>query len=69
MTYRDGESWTAVANTTPYEIVADRMNRVNFAAVKTDALRLEVQPHEGKVAGLYEWRTPKGNRRPTRDNG
>jgi len=62
VTYRDGESWTPVANTTPYEIVADRMNMVKFAAVRTDALRLEVQPHEGKVAGLYEWRVLSGGR-------
>ena len=29
----------------------DRFNRVTFAAVETDALRLEVQSHEGKVGG------------------
>jgi len=62
VTYRDGEKWTAVANTTPYEIVADRMNRVKFAAVRSRAWRLEVQSHEGKVAGLYEWRVLSGGR-------
>jgi hypothetical protein len=61
VTYRDGERWSPVANTIPYEIVPDRMNMVKFTAVKTDALRLEVQPHEGKVAGLYEWRVLSGD--------
>jgi hypothetical protein len=62
VTYRDGEKWRPVSNTTPYEIAADRMNVVKFATVDVDSLRLEVQPHEGKVAGLYEWRVLSGDR-------
>ncbi|MBL7134023.1 MAG: discoidin domain-containing protein [Phycisphaerae bacterium] len=56
VTVRDGGQWKPLANTTPYEIAPDRMNKVKFAPVKAGSLRLEVQSQAGKVGGLYEWR-------------
>jgi hypothetical protein len=34
----------------------DRYNRVSFAPVRTDAVRLEVTLQAGLTAGVHEWR-------------
>jgi hypothetical protein len=60
--YLDGDKWKPVANTSPYEFVLDRMNKVAFKPVKTSSLRLELQLQKGKGSGLYEWRVLSGGK-------
>ena len=60
--YLDGEKWKPVVNTSPYELVLDRMNKVAFKPVKTSALRLELQMQKAKASGLYEWRVLSGDK-------
>ena len=40
--YRQGDQWLPVKNEQPYNVEIDKYNRVNFEAVETDALRMEV---------------------------
>ena len=42
--YKDGATWTPVANIEPYVVVKNKFNGVTFAAVTTIAVRLEVEP-------------------------
>jgi hypothetical protein len=42
--YKDGNSWKPVVNHEPYGVEKDRFNTVTFEAVKTKAVRLEVEP-------------------------
>lgn len=68
--YRDGGEWKPVVTKDPYGLVTDTFNTVNFAPVKTDALRLEADLQDsyldpylaipssqpGKFsAGIIEW--------------
>lgn len=54
--FRDeNKQWQPVANPSEYEIKKRDPVRVTFDAVKTKALRLEVQLPKDFSAGLYEW--------------
>jgi hypothetical protein len=51
---KDGE-WVPVKTITNYEIAKDKYNSVTFEAVKTTALKLEVQLPVDNAAGIHEW--------------
>ena len=54
--YRDdNKQWQFVANPSEYAIKKRDPVRVTFDAVKTKALRLEVQLPKDFSSGLYEW--------------
>jgi hypothetical protein len=54
--YREGEQWKPVSGASAYGLDKDRYNRVSFAPVRTDAVRLEVTLQAGLTAGVHEWR-------------
>ena len=54
--YQQGSSWSDVQATTPYGVEPDVFNRVDFAPVKTTALRLEVTMAPDAGVGINEWR-------------
>ncbi|MEX6687595.1 glycoside hydrolase family 127 protein [Danxiaibacter flavus] len=55
--YKDGSgNWQEVKAKDAYGIEKDKYNVVNFDAVNTSALRLEVQISKDHSAGIYEWR-------------
>ena len=64
---RKGDQWEPVEPRGEYGVALDRFNRVEFAPVETDALRLEMQSAKGKAGGVYEWRALDGetNHAPT----
>ena len=64
---RKGDEWLPVKCRGAYGVALDEFNRVEFARVETDALRLEMQSAEGKAGGVYEWRALDGeaNRAPS----
>jgi DUF1680 family protein len=51
----DGQ-WKPVAQSSGYGVEKDKFNKVTFEAVKTDALRLEIQFEEGFSGGVLEWK-------------
>jgi len=51
---KDGE-WIPVKTITNYEIAKDKYNSVTFEAVKTTALKLEVQLPVDNATGIHEW--------------
>jgi len=54
--HRDGEAWRAVEPTEGgYGTAPDRLHRLRFAPVTTEAVRLEVRLQEGWSAGVLEW--------------
>ena len=53
--YRDGDAWTPVATSDPFTTERDQFNTVTFEAVRTDALRLEIQLQPDYSAGVLEW--------------
>jgi DUF1680 family protein len=54
--YRDGDGWKPVEARGGYGVEKDRYNRVEFAPVSTDAMRLEVSMQKEWSAGVQEWR-------------
>jgi DUF1680 family protein len=54
--YKDGASWKSVQAQSAYGVEKDRYNRVTFAPVTTDAMRLEVTMQPDWSAGIQEWR-------------
>ncbi len=54
--WKDGETWRPVAQATGYGVKPDQFNRVDFTAVETQELRLEVQLQKGFSGGILEWR-------------
>jgi len=54
--YKKGDAWVPVAAAGPYGLAKDQYNVVRFAAVKTSALRVEVQLPEKFSAGIQEWK-------------
>jgi hypothetical protein len=54
--YRDNNEWKPVAATSAYDIAKDKFNKVQFASVTTNALRLEVQLQDNFSSGVLEWR-------------
>jgi DUF1680 family protein len=54
--YRDGEDWRPVVASRAYPITKDGWSEVEFAPVKTTAVRLFVQLQTGRAAGVHEWK-------------
>jgi DUF1680 family protein len=53
--YKAGESWVPVKASGAYGTAKDAWNTVKFAAVRTKALRLEVDSQKDWSAGVHEW--------------
>jgi uncharacterized protein len=53
--YRKQDQWIPVVNKTPYAVNKDAWSEVNFEAVETDALRLEITLPKEHSAGMFEW--------------
>ncbi len=53
--YRKGDKWIPVNNISEYGLKKGEVNRIDFEAVQTDALKLEVRLPENFSSGLYEW--------------
>jgi len=56
VSYRHDGQWKPVAQSSGYGVEKDKFNKVTFEAVKTDALRLEVQFEEEFSGGVLEWK-------------
>ncbi|UCD50009.1 MAG: discoidin domain-containing protein, partial [Phycisphaerales bacterium] len=54
--YQDGDAWKEVKDASAYGVQKDTFNTVTFDAVKTSALRLEVQLQSNYSGGILEWR-------------
>jgi DUF1680 family protein len=54
LTYKDGEQWKPVENTTPYGVEKDRSNTTVFKPVTTGAIRFEIQLPKDFSAGIHE---------------
>lgn len=51
-----GGEWREVSGASGYGVQKDRFNAVEFDAVTTDEIRLEVQLQDGFSGGILEWR-------------
>jgi len=60
--YLDGEEWKPVRHAGSYPAEKDQFNRVTCEPAQTRSVRLEVQSHTGKAAGLFEWRVLSGSK-------
>jgi hypothetical protein len=49
----NGIAW---AENQPYGVEKNKFNKIVFESVRTDSLRLEVQPQPNVTAGVLEWR-------------
>jgi hypothetical protein len=58
--YNDGNTWRPATPTGEFGTARDRYNRVEFTPVVTAALRLMVQLHPQRSAGLYAWKVFDG---------
>jgi uncharacterized protein len=54
--YKTGEDWLPVSAAGAYGTAKDAWNTVEFAPVRTKALRLEVQMQKDWAAGVHEWK-------------
>jgi hypothetical protein len=54
--YKSGEQWIPVKTSGAYGVDKDKYNAVRFAAVRTTALRLEIQLPEKFSTGIQEWK-------------
>jgi len=54
--YRVGERWTPVANAGEPAVALDKFNRVTFAPVECNGVRIEAQLQPGFSAGILEWK-------------
>ena len=54
--YKDGQEWKPVAANDPAGVEKDKYDKLTFAPVSTDALRLEVTMQPGFSAGLEKWK-------------
>jgi hypothetical protein len=54
--YQDGSNWNEVKTSTSYGVEPGTFNRVEFAPIKTAALRLEVRMAPDFAAAIHEWR-------------
>ena len=54
--YKDGAEWKPVEAAGPFAVAKDAWNRVSFAPVTTNALRIELTLQPGVSAGLQEWK-------------
>jgi hypothetical protein len=53
---RDGEGWTALADSETGGVEKDTFNRVEFDPILTEALRLSVKLQDGYSGGILEWK-------------
>ena len=53
---RYGDQWLPVSTTSAYATARNAWNTVEFSAVTTPALRLELTMQQGFSAGLQEWK-------------
>ena len=54
--YLDGSTWKPVVTRSTYDVAEDRWCTVEFAPVKTKALRLNLRLQKGFAAGIHEWK-------------
>jgi hypothetical protein len=54
--YKDGADWKPVVNPSSYGVALDCFNDTTFTAIKTSALRIEVQLQQGWSGGIYQWK-------------
>ena len=54
--YQSGGVWIPVGATGTFPVRKDGWNRVEFPAVETSSLRLEVQLQDGYSGGILEWK-------------
>lgn len=54
--YKQGDKWRPVYTKDRYEVEKDRLNKVTFETVRTQALRLEMDLQENFAAGIHEWK-------------
>ena len=53
--YRQAGKWVSIQPRESYGIEPDKLNRVHFESITTDAIRLVVHPQEQQTAGVLEW--------------
>ncbi len=53
--YRDDGTWRLVEDAGAFTVARDTFNEATFKAVRTDALRLEIQMQDGVSGGILEW--------------
>lgn len=53
--YLDAGSWKPVSASAPYTVKGDSWNEVEFAPVKTTALRIVLKMKDGWAAGVRQW--------------
>ena len=56
LSYRSGDHWIRVETTGTFDIGKDRYNTVEFEAVETTGLRLDIQLQEGVSGGVLAWK-------------
>ena len=56
LSYRSGDQWVPVKTTGTFGVARDRYNTVEFEAVETPGLRLDIQLQEGVSGGILEWK-------------
>jgi hypothetical protein len=56
LVYRDGNAWKPVAAAGPYGVAKDKYNRVRFAPITTNGLRVEVELQKPYSGGILEWK-------------
>jgi hypothetical protein len=54
--YQDGSNWNEVKASTTYGVEPNQFNRVDFAPVRTSAIRVEVRMATDAGAAIHEWR-------------
>ena len=54
--YQDAGEWRTVDTTAENGVALDQFNALRFAAITTQALRLEVQLQDGYSGGVLEWK-------------
>jgi hypothetical protein len=52
--YKEGGNWKPVDNSTPYLVKKDTLNKVEFDAVKTRGIKIEIKLQNGWSAGVQE---------------
>ncbi len=56
LVYKDGNAWKPIEPTGSYGLERDKFNTVEFAPVKTTAIRLEADLRPDFSAGILEWK-------------
>jgi hypothetical protein len=56
LVYKDGADWKPVAAAGAYGLERDKFNQIQFAPIKTAALRLEAELQPNFSGGILEWK-------------